>query len=87
MLAQVGSNQQTRNIKGLQVQHPLRRCLGILVVAETHIGTRQVSMDRGIVRVVEVQVFGLVPGSSKLMLIEQESHLCLFATENPAGRD
>ncbi len=75
MLAQVRSNQQTGNIEGLQVQHPLRRGLGILVVAETDVGSRQISVDRCIVRVVEVQLFGLVPGAGKLMLVEQESHV------------
>ena len=87
MFAQVGSNQQTGNIEGLQVQHPLRRCLGILVVAETYIRSRQVSMDRGIVGIVLVQVLGLVPGARKLMLVEQEGHMRLCATENPAERD
>ena len=52
MLAQVGSNQQAGNIEGLQVQHPLRRSVGIVVVAQTHIRARQVSMDRRIVGVV-----------------------------------
>jgi hypothetical protein len=32
-------------------------------------------MDRRIVRVVEVQVPGLIPGSSKLVLVEQQSHV------------
>ena len=74
VLAQVGSNQQTGNIEGLQVQHPLRRGLGVLVVAETDVRPRKVSMDRRIVRVVQVQVPGLIPGASKRMLVEQESH-------------
>ena len=92
MLAQVGGNQQAGNIEGLQVQHPLRRGLGILVVAETDIGSRQVSVDRCIVRVVEVQVLGLIPGSSKFMLIEQESHMCfsqlkILRGETEAGSD
>ncbi len=39
------------------------------------IGSRQISVDRRIVRVVEVQVFGFLPGAGKLMLVEQKSHM------------
>ena len=92
VLAQVGSNQQAGNIEGLQVEHPLRRGLGILVVAQTHVRSRQVSMNRRIVGVVQVQVLGLVPGANKLMLVEQEGHLGLaqlkiLRRETEAGGD
>ena len=77
MVAQIGSDQQAGNIEGQHVEHPLGRFFGGVVVAETYLRPRQVSIDRRIVRVVEVQIFGLVPGSGKLMLVEQEIYLRL----------
>jgi hypothetical protein len=75
MLAQVGGKQQAGDIEWLQVEHPLRRVLGILEVAETYIGSRQVSVDGRVVRVVEVEIFCLVPGASEFTLVEQKSDM------------
>ncbi len=77
MIAQVGRDQQAGNIVGQHVEHPLGILFGAVVVAESHIRPRQVSIDGRIVRVVLVQIFRLVPGPDKLMLVEQELYLRL----------
>ncbi len=58
----------------------------MLVVAKTHVGARQISVDRRIVRIVEVQFFGRVPGACKVLLVEQESHVCFAQLKIKGGK-